>query len=344
MAAMTPAIVLRASGGAGIGIGHLQRCAALAQALKGDVLVSSPERPDVMEELGLPAHGRLDDAGWIAALPEGAVVVLDTLHHGNAMATAADVATLKAAGHRVVVIDSMPPDHFTAPDPGCLPDLLVTPYHAADKLRPPLPDTRWLAGSAYAILPEAYRHARAKAAAVKGEGAILVTCGGADPTGLSLGLARACARGVYPVDVVIGPQFAPDLVADLEALTTTCPQITLHRGLSSLIPLYLRARLVVGRPGLVRYEAACLGRRALYLWDHDEYRAYFEAFRDSGLAEIHFTADPGGKAAFFDRIATLVTSREPDLGLVSEAADAVDGNGAARVAEAIMAMCQKGPR
>lgn len=343
-------VVLWLSGGPGIGLGHLQRGVTLGAALvpccgPARFVIPAAARADLIAFGVSPAMILTDTDAIVAgmqALPPGVPVVLDTLHHGNAAITEAAVQALRAAGHRTAVIDSMPPDHLPAPDAASAPDLLITPYLGAALHRPP-PACRWLAGAAYAMLPEAFRAARRRidadpAASGAGGTAVLVACGGADPSGLSVRLAEIVAQGPHPIDVVVGPQFDATVCARLDTLAAAQPRVTLHHGLTSLLPLYLRAGLVIGRPGLVRYEAAVLGRSGVYLWERAEYLAYFRGFHASGVAEIYLTQDAGGEGAFLARVRAL--TQTPALPEVPQARAmaAVDGQGARRVAQALHKM------
>lgn len=313
-----PPAFLCPSTGEGVGLGHLHRCLALAEAMPGARVLK----------------GAFPD--WSDELAEGAVVVLDTLHHGNAAATMANVAALHGAGARVAVIDSMPPDHYPADAVGAaLPDWLITPYLSADRMRPPPQAGQWLHGPRYAILPAAFAKARVELSA-RPTGRLLVTCGGVDPDGLSPRIAEVCAAGRHPVDIVIGPQFRAQDIAALEALAEAVPGLRLHRNLQSLLPFYLSAQAVIGRPGLIRYEAAALGRRGIYLWEGERYRTYFEAFRDTGVAEVYLS--PGEETAFFDRVSQIAQSDPSALPPVPHLAalKMVDAEGAARIARALL--------
>ena len=316
---MTPEVVLVASAGDTIGLGHVYRCRALAQAL-----------PDARLVLGPPKR-------WMEDITQGAVVVLDTLHGGNVAVTMSYVTALHERGARVAVIDSMPPDHYPETALGAgIPDLLITPYVAADRLRPEPPGGVWLKGGAYAILPAAFTEARGRIAAGSPD-RVLVLCGGADPSALSPRIARALVSGHHPIDLVVGPQFATALVDELSGLARAHECLVLHRAPETILPLYLSARLVVGRPGLVRYEAAALGRPAVYLWEGGAYLDYFRAFRSAGIAEIHLAAESGGEAAFFDRLAQIAAANPAALPAVPHmpALSAIDLRGAARVVTAL---------
>ena len=323
-------VILELAGGVGIGLGHLHRGLSLAQDL-GTVRYALPvqARADAIA-IGIDAALILPDG---AALPDRSVVVLDTLFHGNAGQTTARIGQLRAQGHVVVVIDSMPPDHLPADRPETAPDLLITPYLNAGRLRPP-PACAWLHGAEYAILHPSYRAARG-AGAVSRPDRVLVACGGADPAGLSRRIAALCADSQHPVDLIIGPQFDTALVADLHAIAARAAMLSLHDGRDPILPLYLRAAVVLGRPGLLRYETACLGRRGIYLWEGTQYLEYFAAMQDSGMAEIYLGTTPAAWAAFRDRITEMLAAPALPAVPCKTAWDMVDGLGSLRVAKAV---------
>ena len=311
---MSQPVVIIAATDPAIGLGHVYRCRALAAAFDGARLIEGVETLD------------------LAALPPGALVILDSLHSGAAPEAVALVRRLKAQGAQVAVIDSMPPDHFPHDAPQeASPDWLITPYVGAGRLRPAPQDGAWLAGEAYAILPQAFAACPAFDPA---SDRILVLCGGADPSGLSARLAGALMDGVHPIDVVVGAHFSSTLVADLKALARRSRNLSLHHAPDSVLPLYEGARLVIGRPGLIRYEAAALGRPALYLAEGDAYLEYFRAFRQAGYADIYLSAEADGEARFWKKIQEIASGAPGALPV--RPPNGVDLNGAARLREALI--------
>lgn len=325
---MSAELILRAAAGPGIGLGHFQRMRMLARV--ADARGISTRMIPGAPEAAVPA-------GWWQALAAPATVVLDTLWSGNAAATATEVASLLAAGHRVVVIDSMPPDHFVAL-PGAAPHFLVTPYLGADRLRPPADAGVWLHGARYALLDPAFAESRGLARQFPALPRLLVACGGADPGGLSLAISRRLPRdaGAAAADIVVGPLFGAELVSGLEAAAAANPRLRLCDAPETLAGLVADASIVVGRLGLIRYEAAALGRTGIFLHDSTLYRSYLEMFSAGGLAEIHFAVDAGGAGRFLDRVAALAA---PGVEHAFNAAGfaAVDGLGCARLLDRIAA-------
>jgi spore coat polysaccharide biosynthesis predicted glycosyltransferase SpsG len=285
---------------------------ALAEALRAEgahpVFLASAETQAALAARGVAA-GDLRAPGALAGLR---AVVADTLWPGNAAATAARVAEIARAGLPVAVIDSMPPDHFVADPAGPPPDLVITPYLGAEALRDAPAARRWLAGAGYAILGAEYARLRV-AATMPDSPRLLVACGGADPGGLAPAIvahlgARGWPRGpggALGVDVVIGPLFRAADVARLRDAARSQPALRLHTAPPGLAPLIAQASLVVGRMGLIRYEAAALARGGVWLQPSDDYRAYLRGFEQAGLARVFHGTDPGGTAAFLELAAGL---------------------------------------
>lgn len=310
-----PSVLLRTDAHPSIGMGHWQRMSALAHAVRA--LGAKPffVLPRAAHA-GLVAQGvaasELIDAGagveaWGAE--KASAVVLDTLWSGNAAATIAEVDALAGRGHRVAVIDSMPPDHFPGDPALRSPELVVTPYLGARSLRPAPRARHWLAGAEYAILGPDYATPGASFPPPSPP-RLLISCGGSDPDGLSAEIiANLVSRG-WPVsdagplgvDLIVGPMFTPDLLERLRSMAAMYPSLDLHAAPHSLAPFIARASVVVGRLGLLRYEAAALQRGGVYLHGTDTYRPYLEGFEKTGVARIFFATDPWARQSFFQTI------------------------------------------
>lgn len=327
---MIPRVLLRTGGGAAIGLGHIRRCQVLAQEFRARVaevfwavdrdmqtyLTAQGEKPTHLLAETVDVHG-FDH------------VVADINWSGNAGRAAQEIAAFAEGTATVTVIDSMPPDHFMAAPNGA-PDLLVTPYLNARAFRPEPQKGLWLEGGGHAILdPELLR----ADATSRSDKRILVSCGGSDPNGLTLRIVEALADQPNPVDIVIGPLFSAELAQDLYRLKPA--HFTYHDAPKGLTGLISGASLVVGRVGILRYEAAVLGRRGIYLHAGPDYRDYLEGFAKSGVAEVHFTTDDRGEEKFLERLGHL---EESDFQPNPLARAAIDGKGSARVAQAVLGL------
>lgn len=341
------AIVLRVAAGPGVGLGHISRCRALAEHFTEVTFVTGVDGVASLMGLGLGAN-RIVSIGpgepvssWLHRLSGGGAVVFDTLCSGHALATESEVAAVVRSGRAVAVIDSMPPDHFHgSEDATAQCDVVITPYLSADGLRARPRARQWLAGAQWSILPTAVIDARLKAFPI--EPRILVACGGTDPGSLSLQVAKILGAGRAPVEIVIGPDFSDELVRALKDLAKKRSVLRLHHGIVDMLPFYLQATVVVGRPGLQRYEVAALGRMGIYFWDGEDYLNYFRNFASQGLAEFYFNADPCGLELFLKRVGEL--TNELFLRQVSRvnavAFATIDGTGAAAVAKKILSVTE----
>ncbi|MCT8161323.1 hypothetical protein [Pseudoruegeria sp. SHC-113] len=340
-----PCIALRYDAWPEIGLGHLRRAYALARecAARGITVlhvVPAQSRALLLRD-GIPENTILDaGSDWLS--PAITHVITDINWHGNGAGASEEVAHLTAQGATVAMIDCIPPDEYRdQPSP---PALIITPYLNARALFPKPPNApRWETGARFTILSPDYSTLRA-APPAKTE-RLLITCGGSDPDAFSLATVDALLPSGLPLDVVIGPLFSEDIRAGLSARAQANPQIALHDAPATLAPLIAQAGLVVGRVGLVRYEAACLGTYGIYLAAGEAYAEYFTRFTARGFAEIYQDGQAGGRAAYLDRLQALAdpATRAPLLARNAEAMKAVDGNGAVNVIDLVLTLNPGGP-
>ena len=231
-------------------------------------------------------------------------IVLDTLWNTNAISANREVTRINQLSKaRISVIDSMPPDHFICSN--CKVHALVTPYLDADKYRPAPPKkTKWLTGPGYSLLgPEYEQYVQQND--LDNPPSILICCGGSDTDQLSLAITQQLIESGVQLNAVIGPLFDINLISSLENLAANYANLVLHYQPSSLAPLIAKTSLVIGRPGILRYEAAALGRPAVYLAKGYAYREYFCGFTNAGVADIFFETESSGANHFAKHIRQL---------------------------------------
>ncbi|WP_226781960.1 hypothetical protein [Oceaniglobus trochenteri] len=336
-----PLIALRGDASRAIGMGHVERLRDLGRVLAergvDHVHVCDAETRAILQGRGVPA-GRIRpvEEGWLAAMAPSHVIT-DLQWSGNAEHAAREIAALTASGCPVTVIDSMPPDHFVTPPGAVPPACVVTPYLGAETLRPPPRCLDWAVGAGFAVIDASYRAARARIAPPLPR-RVLVSCGGSDPTGLSVRVARRLAPTRLDIDLVMGPLYAEGIRTDLHRIAADHPNLRLLGPQPGLAALVESCGLVVGRIGLLRYQAAVLGRSGLYLFEGSQYRAYLENFARAGLAEVFFADPPAGDEPFLDRLSALGDPGVQDalFTLNTAAMDAVHGNGAANVVDRVL--------
>ena len=274
---------------------------------------------------------------WQTQLSTVTDVIVDTLWHTNATTTYREVKTINTnSDARVTIIDSMPPDHFICSN--CKVHALLTPYLDAQKYRPAPPKkTLWFNSPLYSLLGAEFEVSKNHSKSAS-EASIVICCGGSDTDHLSLQIVRSLINHEVPLHIVVGPLFDPELVTTLTDLAQKHSQLKLHYKPSSLAPLIAATSLVVGRPGLLRYEAAALGRSAVYLGKGFAYRDYFRGFNESGIATIFFDTDNQGINDFSAYIQNAANSIKDNTFSRDNhtASSLVDTKGAQRFVDALI--------
>jgi spore coat polysaccharide biosynthesis predicted glycosyltransferase SpsG len=226
----------------------------------------------------------------------------------------------------VVAIDDlerdMAVDCIVAPSPGARADV----YRNAATV---------LTGARYALIAACEGAPSLRATAREHGGArqpvVLVATGASDRNGIGAGIARAL-RALRPdviVRLVVGPWGSTDVPDGVEAVI----------GASGLAPVLRSADVVVTAGGVTLLEALHLGRPCVAFAIAANQEANVAAVGTAGAAVI---TDVGGAAR---AAATLVDDSSLRAVLSVTGAALVDGQGAARVADVILAtMAQRGVR
>jgi spore coat polysaccharide biosynthesis predicted glycosyltransferase SpsG len=174
---------------------------------------------------------------------------------------------------------------------------------------------------------------------------VFVAMGGADAAGLSVKVARALKQveGLEEVQFVCGPAF-PRL-ADLQRTVQDTPwRCQLLASLPGLLDRYLWSDLAIVAGGLTMYEVCCVGTPALAVCqpiDHQLELADRLSFAGA-MATVGYGLD-----ASEERIAEQVCRlADPDIRreMSLRGPTLVDGNGTARVAEALIETAGGGGR
>lgn len=264
-AAHSPHLVFRADGNSAIGLGHVTRCQALAQALPSawtlDFVLREPT-PALVSQLtaaGLRVRPvpptvppGLAEAEWLASqLTPSDVLLLDGYQFSSAyqrVATASGAALL------------------------CLDDL-VTPPHWADAVLnqaggvaaasyAAVPLASLYLGPAYALLRPAFWEPPSMGSATP---RLFLNMGGADPHNYTLALLPELRRQFpgYAVVVVTGAAYPHQ--AALVAAAETDPAVALHHNLpaSELAALLRTCQVFVCPPSGVAYECCAAGGAVL---------------------------------------------------------------------------------
>ena len=343
-----PRVLFRADAGPSIGLGHLQRCFALAAAFadagRGVRFVVN-DNPSV--------HDRVADGGW-AALPltgiaswsdDDAQAVVNAAAGADAIVVVdsdleppAYIRRLRASGLLVVAVEDEPVADIAA-------DVLLNgDAHGGLVGYAAPPETTLLLGPSFAPLPRPYWQPDVPAARVPPLRA-LVTLGGADPHGLTAPLLDA-AGALLPsmlFEVVAGP-YAGNRAAIDAAVSRLGARAVLHVAPRSMFTLIAACDVALTAAGQTLYELAALGRPAVAIQVAGNQRPQLAAFERAGVVvDAGMATDPGiaGRAAA--RLADLVTEPSRLAAMAAAGPNLVDGQGAHRVVDAVLSRAWPAP-
>ena len=258
-----PRIVFRVDGGHAMGMGHVYRCMAVAEALKGTSpaeihFLMSAEHPEgiaLVSRYGYP----------VRAIPEeGLEPLLLVLREISPNAIVNDLPFLPAEYLREL-------SHVGASTVNLVDSLadLERPYEYAQIIISMLREEtesmeEYYAGTQYAILREAFQ-SREKVIRDQPE-VLLVTFGGSDPQGLTLKALRALGGipTTVSIKVVLGPAFSHRQELKHLLARNLRPFEILER-VEQMAALIGEADLVICSGGMTVYELAALGTPGIVL-------------------------------------------------------------------------------
>ncbi|HNV71366.1 MAG TPA: UDP-2,4-diacetamido-2,4,6-trideoxy-beta-L-altropyranose hydrolase [Candidatus Ozemobacteraceae bacterium] len=325
-------VLIRADGGATVGMGHLMRCRTLAIALqlRGWKTVFLSE--------GVPGEGFADDQGrkfevvdpsrsgtngagtaQVAEQTQADLVLIDTYTFGMK-----DFLALWKSGRPLVVIDDLA-------DRGLPVDAVINP-------NPLFPDTRYreqgiphcLIGSDYCLIrPEVLV---ARQLSVRQERHLLVTLGGGGVPEVLLPLLPIMESSDFHQITVMASTSAPKLEAWVQAHAT---RWQICRDFSSLPRLVAEADAVVSAGGTTLWEVYCVGRPSLAIvWVDNQRHALrvVDAQRTGTVVDLRRGFD---EQVFTRAWQEFLDSRQ-DQDCIERQQQLIDGRGAERAAEVLL--------
>ncbi|HEX9695521.1 MAG TPA: hypothetical protein VGB64_04315 [Actinomycetota bacterium] len=334
-------ILFRTDGGAGIGLGHLQRCVSLATALQRAgalcfFLVHGDEA----------AAARVAGAGFacrLLAADEGSGVrsTIETAREWECDGAVVDsyltgaplLSSLRDSGLFVAAIADLAADAFDA-------HLVVGfgPHAHAAGYRSARGDTRFLLGPRYTILRPEYWAVPLMPLRERVR-TLLVTTGGADPQGVmpSWIVAVDAIDAPFDITAIVGPFFTdPDAVHDAAASTHRTVRVVDSPKVTR--PMQAMADIAVSAAGQTIYELAALGVPTVAAEIAPNQRPQLDAFAALGaMIDAGATADPATTQRITGAVARLIGDVGERRALSETARGAVDRRGAMTVAAEILA-------
>jgi UDP-2,4-diacetamido-2,4,6-trideoxy-beta-L-altropyranose hydrolase len=321
---------LHADGGAGVGLGHVSRVSGLAQALgrRGvDTRVFAAHGAGV-EPLDAPIH-------WLEGPPVSGEALLDAVRQARCDALVIDSYRLSENDLKRLG-DAL---HVACFDDGVLepvPAGLVINAAAGASHRYASEDgRRLLLGPAYQILRPGFDQVAPVRSHRDRVSRVLVTLGASAPPDITRDVAVLVSAWMSAqdpgaeVDVVVGP-FAANPFAE-----ASIDRLRLHSAPENLRALMLHSDLAVSAGGQTLYELAACGTPTIAVCVSDDQRGNLQ------LLAAHGAIEEGGRIGSGDWRGELAAalercqSRAGRDRLSDMARRVVDGQGAARVAEAI---------
>jgi UDP-2,4-diacetamido-2,4,6-trideoxy-beta-L-altropyranose hydrolase len=343
-------LFVRADADSRLGIGHMMRCLALAQAWRRQrgavTFIGRLESAPLRARLAREGFGLLPVAGCAARhketevipallpLPEeagGAWYVVDGYHFDLVHHRA-----LRKAGFNVLVIDD------NAHLPAYEADIILNQNLHAQRLRYRCnPDAIPLFGTQYALLRQEFLHALQPARMPPSLcRRILVTLGGADSGNVTLRVLKALKqlRGKHRVDlevrVVAGPA-NPHLAAlqrEQGALPFVCTIVSTSDDMPTLMSW---ADLAIAAAGSTCWELAYLGISFGTIVVAENQERVAEELAAAGVAMHLGHARELASEKLAMHIASLMANEERRCLMAAKGRRLVDGYGAARVVEAM---------
>lgn len=348
MSTKLPPLLVRADADGQRGIGHVMRCAALAQAWRsrgGAVTVLSCAPRAVLDDsfaaaavvlaIGSPHPNSNDLAMMLDTIRrqrDGAAppwLALDGYHFDLAYQRA-----VRAAGCRLLVIDD------TAHLPDYDADMILNHGAHAPALDYPCPaGTRLLRGPAYALLrSEFQRQGGRKKFIAQRARRLLVTMGGSDPVNATAKIIEALQHfdpANLTVRVVVGP--ANGRAEELRRQAAAAgPRILLEIGRQHLAPLMRWADLALSAAGGTCAELAAMGVPMALLALADNQRPIAAALEAAGVAVNLGWHDSISSAQIAASLSALADDFSRRSAMSAKARALVDGRGAERVVAAML--------
>ncbi len=337
--------MIRADAGTRIGIGHLMRCLALAQAWKdigGQVIFitacQSEELLQRLREEGFDIHllGRpySDPSDWdrtkeVLASHPNAWVVLDGYHFDETYQQ-----RLKEAGHRLLVIDDMAHlKHYYA-------DIVLNQNLHAEQLHYSCePYTRLLLGTHYALLRReflAWKEWKREIPEVARR--VLVTLGGSDPENHTLKVIQAVQKvDVTDLEAIVIVGASNTYVDVLEsAIRQSQIPIRLIRNAGNMPELMSWADVVVSGAGSTTWELVYMGVPMLAMVLAPNQEAIARLLKERNIAVgLNFKSTYHSKP-INQLIEELLVNKKARITMSQMGKTLVDGQGAKRITSIIL--------
>ncbi|HVL68437.1 MAG TPA: UDP-2,4-diacetamido-2,4,6-trideoxy-beta-L-altropyranose hydrolase [Vicinamibacterales bacterium] len=338
-------LIVRADGSAAIGMGHVMRCLALAEAW-----IDRGGRATFIGRFGAAGASRLQSAGArvvnvpashpdpadLAAITDAVRadqagrpwVVIDGYHFDSTYQQ-----NVRAVGARVVTVDDTGANQHVAAD------ILVNQNVNAERLPYAAgPGAEVLAGAAYVMLRREFRQrARSPRTFPSAARNVLVTMGGGDPdnvTGMVLDAINGASLPGAAVKVVIG--MANPHRDSLQAIARAARNVEPVIDPADMASLMEWADLAVTAAGSTSYETAFVGVPSIMIITAANQVGVAAGMHEHGAAELAGRAHEVSSDRLAAAIARLSADRQRRVNMSRAGRELVDGHGADRIVDRML--------
>ena len=339
---------IRADASAALGLGHVKRCLALAQALRsnGATVTFLTRAIDVDSAALVDAEGFASIVIGAGQATDQAIDAVESLRHRDAFADGLVIVdhyaldahwhgTVRAAsGAKLVAIDDLAD---RALDVDLLVDHnlgdLAAKYAGRVGAR-----TVVLGGPRHALLGPGYAAAPRHLPVPRVE-SIGIFMGGTDAANASAVALEACRLAGFSGPVEIATTSGNPHLAALHQLAAARPHTTLTLDLPDLAAFFARHGLQIGAGGGATWERCCIGAPTLATIAAPNQAPVLRPLQALGAVEL-VEGDGALPTArqLADRLITLLADAPRRATLSSRSRALVDARGAARVADHLMAL------
>jgi UDP-2,4-diacetamido-2,4,6-trideoxy-beta-L-altropyranose hydrolase len=334
-------LIFRTDGSSRIGLGHLMRCLALAQAWQavgGKALLAVADEESFRAAIQVAPSFEMVSLGVFPGSPEDLAKTVDLSLTRQALRVVVDgyhfdagyQEGLKNYGLQVLFIDDVGHAGYYSSDWVLNQNI----YGDASMYPKVAPHTRLLLGPRYFLLREEFWDWASRPREIPAQaGKVLVTLGGSDPHNITLQVVSALRRLKWPgleVVVVVGAGYKP--VQELAASLKDAPfPGRLEQNAGNMAELMHWADVAVTGGGITGYELAFMGVPMLMLILADNQRLNGQFFQSRGVAVNLGDLADWDISKTAASLTALLASSDQRAAMSQRGRNLVDGQGVWRV-------------
>lgn len=348
-------VAFRVDGHAELGMGHLIRCLALAQEIREaantNVEFITKGYKEAIRRISKEGHivkvipmGASQDEELALAVNElekfGPDIVITDLPY----TTEENLRKLKGVGGLLISIDDL------ALTPLCS-DLVISGYLSAKlkKYKATNPNAKFFIGPKYLTLQKTFERMNKVRRKIKKDArSVLVTLGGADPENLTAKVVRAL-NGMsrkLKVTVILGPAYTHhgELRELLKDARESRPEFVVKSNVKNMAKLMMEADVALTAGGETIYELAATGTPAINISHVEHQSINARELARKGVVINLGLGEEVSKEQISSAVEYLLGDKNRRQKMSARGKKLVDGKGAKRVANLILAALREAPK